>query len=118
AKSELCRQCASTDRNVVRRASLQYRAKARNTFREKDAVDAVLQICMFTADMKLTERILRDTGETQYRLVKRRVFTFRLGIKTVRSDRVARGTETRHNCLSCDVHLLTLDDHALRFFSY
>src|SRR5207244_13231960 len=84
AKSELCRQGASNERNVVREAGLQYLAKARNTFREKDVVDAVLQICMFTADMKLTERILRDNGETQYRLVKRRVFTFGLRIETVR----------------------------------
>jgi hypothetical protein len=33
---------------------------------------------MFAADVKLPERILRDTWETQERLVKRRVFTFRL----------------------------------------
>ena len=93
-----------------------YLAKTRNTFREKHVVDAVLQICMFAADMKLTERILRDTGETQERLVKRRVFALRLGIESVRSDRVACCAEARHNCFTRDVHLLTLDDHALRFF--
>src|SRR5437764_554217 len=75
-----------------------------------------LQICMFAADVKLSERILRDTGETQQSLVKWRVFTFRLGAETVRSNRIARGTETRHNCFTRNVHLLTLDDHALRFF--
>src|SRR5439155_7050951 len=60
AKSKLRRQRASNERNVVREAGLQYLAKTRNTFREQDVVDAVLQICMFAADMKLTERILRD----------------------------------------------------------
>ena len=85
AKSKLCRQCASNERNVVREAGLQYLAKTRNTFREKHVVDAVLQICMLAADMKLSERILCDTGETQERLVKRRVFAFRLGVEAVRS---------------------------------
>ena len=59
---------------------------------------------------------LRDTGETQQRLVKRRVFSFRLGVETVRADRITRCTETRHNCFARNVHLLTLDDHALGFF--
>ena len=116
AKSKLGRQRAGNERNVVREAGLQYLAKARNTFREKDVVDAVLQICMFAADMKLPERILRDTGETQQRLVKRRVFTFRLGAETVRSNRIARCAEAWDDLFTRDVHLLTLDDHALRFF--
>ena len=116
AKSKLCRQRSSNERNVVREAGLQDLPKTRNTFREKHVVDAVLQIRMFAADMKLSERILCDTWETQERLVKRRVFALRLGVETVRSNRVARGTETRHNCFTRDVHLLTLDDHALRFF--
>jgi ATP-dependent 26S proteasome regulatory subunit len=55
AKSKLRRQRACNERNVVREAGLQYLAKTRNTFREKDVVDAVLQICMFAADMKLAE---------------------------------------------------------------
>jgi len=42
AKSKLCRQRASNERNVVREAGLQYLAKTRNTFREKHVVDAVL----------------------------------------------------------------------------
>src|SRR5207247_11253853 len=42
AKSKLCRQRASNERNVVRQASPQYLAKTRNTFREKYVVDAVL----------------------------------------------------------------------------
>src|SRR5882724_274931 len=63
AKSKLCRQRAGNERNVVREAGLQYLAKTRNTFRQKHVVDAVLQICMFAADMKLPERILRDTWE-------------------------------------------------------
>ena len=116
AKSELCRQRAGNERNIVRETGFQYLSKTRNTFRDKHVVDAVLQICMFAADVKLSERILRDTGETQQSLVKRRVFTFRLGAETVRSNRVARGTETRHNCFTRNVHLLSLDDHALRFF--
>src|SRR6266581_3493588 len=71
---------------------------------------------MFAADMKLPERILRYTGETQHRLVKRCVFTFRLGVETVRADGVARRAETRYNCFTRNVHLLTLDEHALHFF--
>src|SRR5207253_7847576 len=35
AKSKLCRQRASNERNVVREAGLQYLAKTRDTFREK-----------------------------------------------------------------------------------
>jgi len=31
---------------------------------------------MFAADVKLSERILRDTGEAQQRLVKLRVLAF------------------------------------------
>src|SRR5207253_10442710 len=70
---------------------------------------------MFAADMKLPERILRDPGEAQHRLVKRRVLALRLGIETVGADRVTRRTETRHDLLTRDVELLTLDDHAFRF---
>src|SRR5258707_14754300 len=69
AKSKLCRQRAGNKRNVVREAGLQYLAKTRNTFRDQHVVDAVLQIRVFAADMKLSERILRDTRETQHRLV-------------------------------------------------
>ena len=42
AKSKLCRQCSSNERNVVREAGLQDLAKTRNTLREKHVVDAVL----------------------------------------------------------------------------
>src|SRR5437870_7438267 len=70
---------------------------------------------MFATDMKLPERILRDPGEAQHRLVKRRVLALRLGIETVGADRVTRRTETRHDLLTRDVELLTLDDHAFRF---
>src|SRR5205809_6437105 len=70
---------------------------------------------MFAADMKLPERILRDPGEAQHRLVKRRVLALRLGIEPVGADRVTRRTETRHDLLTRDVELLTLDDHAIRF---
>ena len=115
AKSELCGQSASNERNAVREAGLQFQAETGNTFRHEHVVDAVLQIRVFAADMKLRERILRDTGKTQHRLVKRSVFAKRLGIETVRSDCVARRAETRHNCLTRDVHLLTLDDDALGF---
>ena len=71
---------------------------------------------MFAADMKLSERILCDTGETQERLVKGRVFALRLGVESVRADRVTGSTETRDDLFARDIHLLTLDDHALRFF--
>src|SRR5438477_12715712 len=70
---------------------------------------------MFATDMKLPERILRDPGEAQHRLVKRRVLALRLGIETVGADRVTLRTETRHGLLTRDVELLTLDDHAIRF---
>src|SRR3984893_4695603 len=70
---------------------------------------------MFAADMKLPERILRDTGKTQHRLVKWRVFALRLRIESVGADRVTGGTETRHDLFTRNVHLLTLDDHALHF---
>src|SRR5437667_10794070 len=70
---------------------------------------------MFAADMKLPERILRDAGEAQHRLVKRRVLALRLGIETVGADRVTRRTETRHDLLKRDVELRTLHDHAFRF---
>src|SRR2546429_5757861 len=70
---------------------------------------------MFATDMKLPERILRDPGEAQHRLVKRRVLALRLGIEPVGADRVTRRTETRHDLLTRDVELLTLDDHAFRF---
>src|SRR6266567_8678159 len=70
---------------------------------------------MFAADMKLPERILRDSGEAQHRLVKRRVLALRLGIESVGADGVTSCAETRHNLLTRDVHLLTLDDHALHF---
>src|SRR5439155_10607825 len=109
AKSELCGQSASNERNVVREAGLQFQAETGNTFRQEHVVNAVLQIRVFAADMKLRERILRDTGKTQHRLVKRGVLASRLGVETVRSDRVARCAETRHNCFTRDVHLLTLD---------
>ena len=69
---------------------------------------------MFAADMKLPERILRDTRETQHRLVKRRVFALRLRIEPVGADRVTGRTETRHDLFTRDVDLLTLDDDALR----
>src|SRR4029077_6199583 len=69
---------------------------------------------MLAADMKLPERILRDTRETQHRLVKRRVFAFRLRFESVGADGVTGGTETRDDLLTRDVHLLTLDDD---FFS-
>src|SRR2546430_17102549 len=65
--------------------------------------------------MKLGARLLRDPGEAQHRLVKRRVLALRLGIETVGADRVTRRTETRHDLLTRDVELLTLDDHAFRF---
>src|SRR5207302_8098210 len=70
---------------------------------------------MFATDMKLPERILRDPGEAQHRLVKRRVLGLRVGIETVGADRVTRRTETRHDLLTREVELLTLDDHAFRF---
>ena len=114
AKSKLRRQRAGNERNVVREAGLQYLAKTRNTFREKHVVDAVLQICVFAADMKLPERILRDTWETQDRLVKRRVFALRLRIESVGADRVTSCTETRDDLFTRDVHLLTLDDDLLQ----
>ena len=42
AKSKLRGQRASNERNVVRKAGLQYLAKTRNTFRDQHVVDAVL----------------------------------------------------------------------------
>src|SRR5207247_2998923 len=69
-KCKLRRHHSLNERNVVGEAGFQYLAKSRNTFRQKHVVDAVLQICMFAADMKLPERILRDTWKTQQRLVK------------------------------------------------
>src|SRR4029077_17918433 len=116
AKSELCGQRAGNQRNVVREAGLQYLAKTRNTLRQEHVVYAILQVRVFTADMKLPERILRDTRETQQRLVKRRVFTFGLRLETVGSDRVARCAKTRHNRCRRDIHLLALDDYARGFF--
>ncbi len=70
---------------------------------------------MLAADMKLSERILCDTGETQERLVKGRVFAPRLRIESVWADRVTGSTETRDDLFTRDIHLLTLDDHALHF---
>src|SRR5437667_8249847 len=58
-KSELCRQSASNQRNAVREAGLQFQAETGNTFRQEHVVDAVLQISVFAANMKLRERILR-----------------------------------------------------------
>src|SRR4029077_8925258 len=113
-KAELRRQRSSYERNVVREAGLQYLAKTRNTFRDQNVIDAVLQICMFAADMKLAKRILCDTRKTQHRLIKRRVFALRLRIESVGADGVTGGTETRDDLFTRDVHLLTLDDD---FFS-
>src|SRR6476469_7711540 len=71
---------------------------------------------MLAADMKLSERILCDTRETQQRLVKGRVLAFCLRIEPVRADRVTGSTETRDDLFARDIHLLTLDDHTLHFF--
>src|SRR5206468_11856084 len=97
---------ARNQRNVVRKAGLQNLAKTGDTFRQKHVVDAVLQICMFAADMKLPERILRHTRKTQHRLVKWSVLAPRLRIESVRADRIARCTETRHNRFARDVEFL------------
>ena len=73
AKAELRRQRAGDERNVVGKTRLQFLPKTWNAFRQEHVIDAVLQIRMLTADVQLTERILRDARKTQNGLIKRRV---------------------------------------------
>jgi len=71
---------------------------------------------MLAADMKLSERILCDTGETRRSVWLKGAFSPpRLRIESVWADRVTGSTETRDDLFTRDIHLLTLDDHALHF---
>src|SRR5204863_301162 len=78
AKAELRRQRAGDKRDVVSETRLQFLTETGNAFRQEHVIDAVLQIGVLTADVKLPEGILRYGRETQHGLVKRRVFAPRL----------------------------------------
>src|SRR5213075_3173372 len=78
AKAELRRQRAGDERDVVSETRLEFLTETGNAFRQQHVIDAVLQIRVLTADVKLPERILSGGRKTQHGLVKRRVFTSRL----------------------------------------
>ena len=113
AKSELRRQSPGDERNVIGETRLQFLSETGNAFRQENVVDTVLQVGVFAADMKLAERILRDTGKAKNRLVERGVLALCLRIEPVGADGVTRRAETRHNCLTRNVEFLTLDDDFL-----
>ena len=100
AKPELRGQGAGHERNVIGETGLQFLAEAWDAFRQKHVVDTILQVGVLTADVKLTERILRYTGKAQDGLIEGSVFTLRLRIEPVRANRVTGRAETRHNLLA------------------
>ena len=55
SKTELRRQCSGNQRNIIRKPGLQFLAKTRNTFGQEHVVDPILQIGVFTSDVKLPE---------------------------------------------------------------
>ena len=55
AKPELCGQSAGHERNVIGEASLEFLAETRDALGYQHVVDAVLQVRVFAADMKLAE---------------------------------------------------------------
>lgn len=69
-------------------------------FRQEDIIDPVLQVRMLTADVQLTEGILRDAGKTEDGLVKRRVLALGFRADTIGSDCVTRRAKIRHDLLA------------------
>src|SRR5438477_5326352 len=59
AKAELRRQRAGDERNVIGETRFQFLTETRNAFRQEHIIDAVLQIGVLTADVKLPEGTLR-----------------------------------------------------------
>ena len=100
AKPELRGQGAGHERNVIGETGLQFLAEAGDAFRQKHVVDAILQVGVLTADVKLAERILRHTGKAQDGLIEWRVLALRLRIEPVGSNCVTGRAETRHNLLA------------------
>src|SRR6266853_526370 len=90
--------------------SAKFRPKTGDAFRQEHVVDAVLQIRVLAADMKLAKRILGHSGKAQNRLVELGVLSLRLRIKAIRSDRITSRPKARHNLLPRDIEFLRTDD--------
>src|SRR4029077_7353090 len=95
AKTELRRQRARDERDVIGETRFEFLAETRNAFRQEHVVDAVFQVGVLAADVQLPERILRHAGKAQDGLVERRVFALGLRIQAVGTDRITRGAEAR-----------------------
>ena len=76
-QSVLGGQCAGEDAEVVGEAGFQRLAEAADGLRNDHTVDAVLNVGVIAADVKLAVRVLNDSRRLENHLVQRRAVTQR-----------------------------------------
>ena len=92
----------------------EFLAEPGDSFRQQDIIDAVLQISVLSAQVKLAEGILGDARKAQNRLVKGSILALGLLCEAIGPHGVTRGAEARDDLFARNVELLAGDDDAVR----